>query len=92
MYWLLDEDVSCSFVRELVPRNRFKKVKSFIHVCDHKHIDPSDKWVKLRPLFDAVNRKLTQSGVFASHLSIDEKMVAYFGRHSCKMFIRGKTA
>ena len=92
MYWLFDEDVSSSLVRELVPKNRFRKVKSFIHVCDNKLIDPSDKWAKLRPLFDAVNRKLTQFGVFASHLSIDDKIVPYFGRHSCKMFTRGKTA
>ena len=35
-------------------------------------------------------KKLIQFGVFAEHLSIDEQMVPYFGRHSCKMFIRGK--
>lgn len=31
-----------------------------------------------------------QFGVLAEHLSIDENMVPYFGRHSAKMFIRGK--
>ena len=92
MYWSFDEDVSCSFVKELMSGYRFKKIKSYIHVCDNEHIDPSDKWAKLRPLFDVVNRKLTQFGVFASHLSIDEQMVPYFGRHSCKMFIRVKRA
>ena len=92
MYWSFDENVSCSFVRELMPRNRFKKIKSYIHVCDNEHIDPSHKSAKLKPLFDVVNRKLTQFGVFLSHLNIDAQMVPYFGRHSCKMFIRGKTA
>ena len=92
MYWFFDEDVSCYFVRELMSRNRFKKIKSYIHLCDNEHIDPSDKWAKLRSLFDVVNRKLTQFGVFGSHLSIDEQMVPYFGRHSHKMFIRCKTA
>ena len=29
-------------------------------------------------------------GIFSSELSIHEQMVPYFGRHSCKMFIRGK--
>ena len=57
MYWSFDEDVSCSFVRELIPRNRFKNIKFYIHVCDNEHVDPSDKWAKLRPLFDIVNRK-----------------------------------
>ena len=92
MYWSFDEDVSCSFVRELRPRNRFKKIKSYIHVYDNEHVDPSDKWAKLKPLFDVVKKQLTQFRVFVSHLSIDEQMVPCFGRHSYKMFIRGKTA
>ena len=61
-------------------------------MCDNEHIDPSEKWAKLRPLFDVVNKKLTQFGMFASHPSIDKQMVPYFGKHSCKMFIRGKTS
>lgn len=31
-----------------------------------------------------------QFGVFAHNLSVDEQMIAYYGRHSLKMFIRGK--
>ena len=38
-----------------------------------------DKLVKLRPLFDVVNKNLIQFGVFAEYLSIDEQMVPYFG-------------
>ena len=34
--------------------------------------------------------QLIQFGVFSELLSIDESMVPYYGRHSCKMFIRGK--
>ena len=82
MYWSFDKDVYCSFLRQLMSRNKFKKIKSYIHVRDNKHIDPSDKGAKLGPSFDVVNRKLTQFGVFASHLSIDEQIVPYFGRHS----------
>ena len=29
-------------------------------------------------------------GCFAYKLSIDEQMVPYFGRHSCKMYMKGK--
>ena len=50
----------------------------------------NDKWEKLRPLIDTVNDKLIQFGAFTEHLSIDEQMVRYFGRHSRKTFIRGK--
>ena len=48
------------FVREFMPTTRFKKIKSYIHVCHNEHIDPSDKSAKLGPLFDVVNRKVTQ--------------------------------
>ena len=72
-------------------RNYFRKVKAYLHVCDNNNVCVDDTWAKLRPLFTLVNQKLVQFGVFAEHLSIDEQMVPYFVRHSCKMFIRGTT-
>ena len=90
MYWSNEADISSPFVREIMSRNYFKKVKAYLHVCDNDKLSSDDKWVKLRSLFDIVNKNLIQFGVFAEHLSIDEQMVPYFGRHSCKMFIRGK--
>lgn len=36
-----------------------------------------------------MNERFMQFGVFAHNLSIDEQMIAYFGRHSCKMFLKG---
>lgn len=46
--------------------------------------------LQLRPLFELANQKFNQFGVWAHSLSIDEQMVPYFGRHSCKMYIRNK--
>lgn len=89
LYWSNDEDISCPLIKGIMSRNRFVSIKSNIHVCDNQHLEGSDKWSKLRPLIDLVNEKLIQFGVFTKHLSIDEQMVPYFGRHSCKMFIRG---
>ena len=71
-------------------RNRFIEIKSFLHVCNNNELNNDDKWANLRPLFDVVNKKLIQFGVFSHYLSIDEQIVPYFGRHSCKQFIRGK--
>ena len=90
MFWSNEADLSSPFVRELMSRNNFRKIKSYLHVCDNNILDNHDKWAKLRPLMNITNQKLIQFGVFAEHLSIDEQMVPYFGRHSCKMFIRGK--
>lgn len=33
---------------------------------------------------------MIQYGIFYKSLPIDESMVRYFGRHSCKQFIRSK--
>jgi hypothetical protein len=37
-----------------------------------------------------LNTRFSQFGIFAHNLSIDEQMIPYFGRHSCKMFMKGK--
>ena len=45
---------------------------------------------KVKPLYDILNKKLRRFGVVHEGLSIDESMVPYYGRHSCKQFIREK--
>ena len=45
---------------------------------------------KVKPLYDLINQCMTKHGIMHEDLSIDESMVPYFGRHSCKQFIRSK--
>ena len=45
-------------------------------------------WQRDRSLYDHLNKKFSQLGVFAEHLSIDKSMIPYFGHSG--MFIRGK--
>lgn len=90
MYWSKDEDKEVRIVRETMSRNKFRSIKQNIHLSDNTMLNKDDKFSKLTPIFDIINRKNIQFGIFADSLSIDEEMVPYFGRHSCKMFIRGK--
>ena len=46
---------------------------------------------KVKPLYDILNEKLARFGEVHGDLSIDESMVPYFGRQSCKQCIRKKT-
>ena len=71
-------------------RNKFRKREKYLHCCDNTNLDETNKWIKLRPLIEAVNEELQKFGIFSSELSIDEQMLPYFGRHSWKMFIRNK--
>ena len=51
----------------------------------------SEKMAKVKPTYDVLNSKIQSFGILYSQLSIDESMVPYFGKHSCKQFIRGKS-
>ena len=66
-YWSNEADLSCSFVRELMSRNHFTKIKLYLHVCNNENLNLEDKWAKLRPLIQIVNDKLIQFGIFAEY-------------------------
>ena len=71
-------------------RERFEDVKKLIYFVDNNNLPAGNKLAKIQPLQDRVNVLLQQFRVFSKNLPIDEQMVQYFGRHSAKMFIRGK--
>ena len=90
MYWEASPDAGVPFVYNAMTRNRFKEIKRYLHLNDNTEIDASDKMFKLRPYFDAMNKNFMKFAVFSAHLSLDEMMVKYYGRHSAKMYMKGK--
>nr|CAI5829083.1 unnamed protein product [Callosobruchus analis] len=89
-YWSTEEDKGIDLEKKCMSRNRFQSIKQNLHLSDNSILDKNDKFAKVRPFFDVINKKNLQFGMFSFNLSIDEQMVPYFGRHSCKMFIKGK--
>lgn len=89
-YWSNKASLGCKFVKDAMSRDRFKRIKQNVHVCNNKKLDKNDKFAKISPLNDILNKKFMQFGVFVHSLSVDEQMIAYYGRHSLKMFIKGK--
>ncbi|XP_046685691.1 piggyBac transposable element-derived protein 1-like [Homalodisca vitripennis] len=63
---------------------------SNLHVCDNDNLNADDKYAKVRPLFDALNKTFFDYAPHEEHHSVDESMVPYFGRHGLKQFIRNK--
>lgn len=90
LYWSTEEDKGVQIVKDCMSRNKFKNIKRNLHLSDNNNLDKKDKFSKLRPFFNIINERFMQFDVFSFHLSIDEQMVPYFGRHSCKMYIKGK--
>ena len=90
-YWSNQHDLGIQLVSEVLSSKRYLKIKASFHLVDNRTLTSADrKMVKVLPLYDSLNASLIQFGIFDKNLSIDESMLPYFGRHSCKMFLRGK--
>ncbi|GBN82213.1 PiggyBac transposable element-derived protein 3 [Araneus ventricosus] len=89
MYWENAPDIGTTLVSQAMSRKRYFDIKKYLHFNDNTAID-SNRYYKVRPNYIFLNEALQQFGVFAEHLSIDERMVRYFGRHGCKMNMKGK--
>lgn len=89
-YWSTQPDLGVPIVSSTMSKNRYLEIKRYIHFADNQNLTVGNKMSKISPLYDMLNDSLISAGIFHEMLSIDESMVPYFGRHSCKMFIRGK--
>lgn len=89
-YWSTQPDLGISFIYNVMSRNRYLEIKKYMHFADNQRLQDGNKMSKVQPLFDFMNKNIVQLGLFHEQLSIDESMIPYFGRHSAKMYIKGK--
>ena len=90
MYWERNEDAYNPFVASSMRRERFTKILNMLHVANNEDLPANDKYGKVRPLLDMLNERFQRYAMDSEAYSIDESMIPYFGKHGCKMFIRGK--
>lgn len=90
MFWERERDANNVLVTEALSRDKFEYIMSNFHLADNLNLDHDDKFAKVRPLFKYLNKKFLEKGILTPMHSVDEAMVPYFGRHSCKQFIHGK--
>ena len=88
-YWSTAPDLSAPLFAKTMSRQRFRDIKHYFHVCDNMNLG-TEKMAKVIPIYDVLNSKIQSFGILHSQLSIDESMVSYFRKHSCKQFVRGK--
>ena len=55
MYWERQEDAQNTLVASLLSKNKFEDYKKYLHLYNNNALDPSNKFAKARPLFDAIN-------------------------------------
>lgn len=92
MFWEIKSDTHNEAVANSMRRNRFFEIQQYIHLSDNLHLPENDKYAKVRAYFNLLNNNFTQNFEFAysSHISMDETMIPYYGRHSLKQHIHGK--
>jgi DNA excision repair protein ERCC-6 len=89
-YWSTQPDLGVKMVSSTMSKNRFLSIKRHLHFADNQALPEGNKFAKISPVYDALNKTLVKFGIFHRLLSIDESMVPYYGRHSGKMYIKGK--
>ena len=89
-YWQAQDDCYNKLIAESIGRNNFEGILACLHFADNERNDGADKYYKVRPLFNNLNKNCSKYNKNNQEFSIDESMVQYFGFHSTKQFIKGK--
>ena len=61
-----------------------------LHLADNPNLDKEEKFAKMRPLIDNLNKQSLANYLPEQSVSIDESVVPYFGCHGCKQYMRNK--
>ena len=80
MYWEHNEDTHNTTVSSLLSRSRLDEIMQNLHISN---LVKEDKFAKVRPLIDKLNKQCLANYLPDQSVSIDESMVTYFGRHGC---------
>lgn len=92
MFWEIKSDTHNESVSNSMRRNRFLEIQQYLHLSNNLQLPANDKFGKVRSYFDLLNKSFIKNFglISSSHISIDETMVPYYGRHGTKQHIHGK--
>lgn len=87
LYWPTDLYFGNQGIKKVMPKNRFKKLSSFLHFNDATQEvargNPGyDYLYKIRPVLNYVREKCDASFSPTKNLSVDEDMIPFRGRLS----------
>ena len=90
MYWERREDCCNLVVSAMMMKIEFLECKRYLHLADNNALSISDKFAKVRPLFNAINEQCILNYQPTQHVSFDESMIPYFRNHGLKQNMHGK--
>ena len=90
LYWSRTPDTLNEAISNAIRRDRFDNIIKCLHFNATGNLDENEKYTKLRPLINHLQKKFMEHFIPKENISHDEAMVEYFGKHSCKQSIRNK--
>ena len=75
---------------ETCAASNLKKIMQTLHLNNNNEIDNKDRFFKVRPLKNSLKIRFMENFVPIRHISQDEAMIEYFGKHNCKQAIQNK--
>ena len=93
MYWERRKDCHNLVVSAVMRKTEFLECKryQYLHPADNNTLNSSDKFAKVRPLFNAINKQCILNYQHTQHVSIGESLVLYFRNHGAKQYIHSKS-
>ena len=94
--WSTDPLRHDSALSKIMSRNRYWAISRYFHIVDNSAAvldsdDPNyDSMFKVRSMIDRANDKFASIYKPKQHISVDEAMIQFNGRHSAKQYVRGK--
>mgnify|MGYP000515885860 CR=1 FL=1 len=76
LYWEKSTDTYNEAVTSALSRDRFDFIMSNLHCCDNDKLDTSNRFAKVCPLFDVLNKKYQERAPHHENHSVDEAMVS----------------
>ena len=84
LYWSQNSFLNNQGFVNVMPCNRFAKILQYLHINDVGNCD--DPLLKLRPLLNDTLANIKACYAPKQHLSVDEGMVAFKGRHTAVQY------
>ncbi|KAG7236450.1 hypothetical protein INR49_000928 [Caranx melampygus] len=92
MYWSSETGLHLELIADAMPVNRCEQILSYMHFVDNYSLDPenADRFVKIRPVLDALKETFRSALDPEEFQSVDEMMIPYKGRLSIKQYVPKK--
>lgn len=91
MYWQKRKDSKNEAIISAMSRNRFEEILHYLHFIDNNNLIMDDKFTKIRPFLDVMNKKFLANALFNEiRFDVDESMIPYYGKNHLKQSMRSK--